>query len=95
MFQKVSINQLFLFEVWDTNGYIAPAPGAFRNSKEKWKATGTFGGKPFEVLLGEEHTGKDKIGAEIPVPTKDRTDFEISFMRGEEKDSMSGTTKYL
>lgn len=95
MYQKVSNNQIFLFEIWGDKGYLSPAPAAFNLNKEKWKVKGVFGGKSFEIEIGEEHVGKDKIGAEIPVHTTDKTIFEISFTRNEESDSMSGTTKYL
>lgn len=95
MFQKVSVNQLFLFEVWGNKGYIAPAPGAYHHNKALWKAKGSFGGKEFELEIGEEYAGKDKVGIELPLSTANNTKFSITFTRGEEKDSMEGTTKFL
>lgn len=95
MFQKVSVAQLFLFEVWGKQGFLAPAPAAFQSSKEKWHAKGTFGGASFEIEIGEEHAAKDQVGARLPIATANNTDFKITFTRGSETDSVTGTTKFL
>lgn len=95
MFQKVSVNQIFLFEIWDPQGFIAPSPAAFNGNDDPWIAKGRIGEKEFEIKVTKEEVGKDKMGNEIPVPVKNGEKFQISFERGEEKDSMEGTIKYL
>ncbi len=95
MFQKVSINQIFLFEVWGSQGFLAPAPAGFNGNDDPWIAKGNIGGKEFEINVTKEEMGKDKTGNEIPVPMKNGEKFQITFERGEEKDSVEGTIKYL
>ena len=95
MFQKVSENQLFLFEVWGTRGFIIPAPAAFHKSKGVWKATGKIGNTEFEVVIDETHVGKENIGKELPIVVKDNLAFEMEFSRSDEKDSMEGKIKFL
>lgn len=95
MFQKVSVNQLFLFEVWGKQGFLVPAPGAFHKSKDVWKAKGKIGDKEFEVDINQSHVGKDKMGIELPISIVDKMSFEVIFERETEKDSMVGTIKFL
>jgi hypothetical protein len=95
MYQKVSIDQLFLLEIWGAQGFLAPAPAAFHTSNQKWVAEGTFGGKPFKVEIGEDSVSNEELGVELPIPTADNTSFEITFTRGQETDSVKGITKFL
>lgn len=95
MFQKVSVNQLFLFEIWDPQGFLSPSPAAFNGNNEPWIAKGKIGDKEFEIKITVDEVGKDKMGNEIPVPMKNGKNFQITFERGDEKDSLEGTIKYL
>ncbi len=95
MFQKVSTGQLFLFEVWGNQGFLAPAPGAFHKSKSAWKVKGKIGDKEFEVEIDESHVGEDQVGKELPISIADKMSFEMTFEQGAEKDSLSGTIKFL
>ncbi len=95
MFQKVSTSQLFLFEIWGKQAFLIPAPGAFHKSKDVWKAKGKIGDREFEVLLDESHIGKDNMGKEIPISVADKMSFEMSFEQNDQKDSLSGTIKFL
>ncbi len=95
MFQKVSNKRMFLFEVWESQGFLIPAPAAFNESKDSWKARGVLGEKEFELTLKEEHVGKDSMGGKLPVPLKDGMSFKIDFFCGEEKDSLEGKIRFL
>jgi hypothetical protein len=95
MFQKVSENQLFLFEVWGNKGFIAPAPAAFSDSKESWSVKGNLNGKKFSVLVTAQDLGEELPGKEIPLSVSDNFEFEMTCTQGELLDSIKGTVKFL